>query len=260
LATGNCGENEAVSYKPFLLRDYPRPVPKRVPSGLRALLFYFMLTSSVIGAGFAFDRLAHTGPAALDTHSALQADMARENASPEVRRVAHWAVDSNDHASLPFVIVDKTHARLFAFDGTGRFQGSTSVLLGSQRSDGEGAAITPAGRFSMDSWLSARSDGIVWVNGDTLLSLHGADAVVPPGRARQRLASAVVEDKRISDGSLHVAPEFYRQYLALLRSHASVVYVLPETRPVEQVFSLYGEVPPHALAQALRTSGNRRPS
>jgi hypothetical protein len=37
-----------------------------------------------------------------------------------------------------------------------------------------------------------------------------------------------LEDRRISDGSLHVPPEFFRQYLDHLRGQRSVAYVLPE--------------------------------
>lgn len=78
------------------------------PSG--AIFFQILLLSALAGLAFYFD------------HS--------ENpSSPDVARVAHWAVTSRDHGGHPFAVVDKPQARLFAFDADGRLRGSTPVRV-----------------------------------------------------------------------------------------------------------------------------------
>jgi len=200
-------------------------------------VFYASLLATLLGLGVFFDHRASLTMGEPEAVLALHADLARERASPDVREIAHWVIDSRDHAGLPFVVVDKTRARLFAFDALGRLRGSASILLGAARGDGPAVPATPAGRFMADTWRSAMENAIVWVNGDTSVSLHGVSSAISPGRARQRLASDVMDDKRISDGSLHVADEFYEEYLGPLRSQASVAYVLPEVLPMHKVFS-----------------------
>ena len=198
-------------------------------------LFQTGLVAALIGFGMYFDHEAASVPPA-QTLAALHAELARDRAAPEVQQVAAWAVDSLDHAGLPFVVIDKVRARLFAFDPQGRLQGSAPVLLGASHEDGPAAPATPAGRFVADPQLSARSDGIVWVHADTMLSLYEVASSAAPGPRLQRLASDNVQDKRISDGSLHVAADFYRDHLSALRWQDSIAYVLPEALPWQQVF------------------------
>ena len=235
-----------------------KPPPASGPS---SPVFQASLIAALIAFGAYFDREAALPPVT-ETVAALHADLARESAAPEVQQVARWAVDSLDHAGLPFVVVDKARARLFAFDPQGRFRGSAPILLGASHEDGPAAAATPAGRFVADTWLSARSDGIVWVHAGTALSLHGIPSTAAPGRSQQRLASGNVQDKRISDGSLHVAGDFYRRHLSPLRSQVSIAYVLPELLPWQDVFGSkrLGDRLPIAFAQAVRAQPPRRPS
>jgi hypothetical protein len=228
--------------------------------GAAATLFQTSLIGALIGFGLYFDHAASSGLPAPEAQGVFETALVRESASPEVLHIAQWAVASHDHAGLPFVVVDKAQARLFAFDPEGRLRGSTPVLLGAAKSDEADAPATPAGRFVADNWLSARGDGIVWVNGDTQLALHALPSPKSPGRGMQRLASARVDDKRISEGSLHVAAEFYRDHLGGLRSQPSVVYVLPETLPVEQVFGSYAMNGWPLIAQSPRARAARSPS
>jgi len=78
------------------------------PSG--AIFFQVLLFSALAGLGLYFD---HSG----------------EAGETDVKRVANWAVTSQDHGGQPFVVVDKPHARLFAFDAHGRLQGSAPVVV-----------------------------------------------------------------------------------------------------------------------------------
>ncbi|MBG9388346.1 hypothetical protein [Caenimonas aquaedulcis] len=203
--------------------------------GRAGLVFYTALAVVLVCFGIFFDRMSSAVRTSPET-APLHAQLERDRASPEVLRVAKWAVDTQDHGRLPFFVVDKAHARIFSFDGTGKLAGSAPVLLGSRRGDAAAVPFTPAGRFEGSSWRSLASDGIVWVNHDAALTLHPISSPVSPGRASQRLASDAVEDKRISDGSLHVADAFYANHLGPLRGRASVVYVLPEIRAPQETF------------------------
>ncbi len=218
-------------------------------------IFYSALAAALISFGVFFDH-AETIAGPSDAMASLRSDLARERASPEVQQLAQWAVDSQDPAGLPFVVIDKARARLFTFDAGGRLLASAPVLLG----DGP-AAATPAGRFVAATWLSILDDGIVWTNADAALSLHGVPSGVSPGHGAQRLASDDVEDKRISDGSLHVAGQFYRDYLSPLKGQASIAYVLPEVVPMRDVSSTFETAPIFKFTQLPRAQAvARRPS
>lgn len=196
-----------------------------------ALLFGVALVSGVVALGALLDELARDPPpsAAAAAPAQVRHALDRAQASQEVTRLAQWVVASRDHAGRPFLIVDKLQARLFAFDAHGRLLAGTAVLLGAARSDDAEPAATPAGRFVTDLGPAAPEARLAWVNGQARLQLHGTPSVLTPGRAAWRLASASAEDKRISDGSLHVPPEFFRDHLHMLRNRLSIAYVLPET-------------------------------
>ena len=193
-----------------------------------AALFSATLLAAVLGFGLFFDHLSHR-LAVPDTADFLPSVEDEDGVpSVSVARQARWAVETRDHRGLPFLVIDKARARLFAFDGQGRLRASTPVLLGSARSDRPVAPATPAGRFIAEP-RSARPPGsLAWFDGEAELLLHAPDFWLAPGRALQRLASSEPDDKRISDGSLHVPPAFFQQYLRPLRSQRSVAYVLPE--------------------------------
>jgi hypothetical protein len=234
--------------------------PHTAPSGA---VFYASLAAALIGFGLFFDHAATaSGPPQSQASAVLHDDLARERASAEVEYVAQWAVESQDHAGLPFVVVDKAKARLFAFEAAGRLLASAPVLLGASRADGPAAeAATPAGRFVAATWLAVHGESMVWINADAAISLHGIPSGVSPGRSAKRLASDDVEDRRISDGSLHVAGPFFRDYLGPLRGQASIAYVLPEVLPVRDVFNSYGTDPRFSFVHSPRSqAAPRRPS
>jgi len=224
---------------------------------LLAGIFQTSLVVAVIAFGVYFDHASSNVAPVAQAAAALTADLARERASAEVREVALWAVDSHDHAGLPFVVVDKARARLFAFDQDGRLRGSTSVLLS------EGAAIppTPTGRFVADGIRSAQVDGIVWEHDGATVSLHclpdALTSASSPGGV-QRLPSS---DPQISDGSLHVSGDFYRDYLSPLKSQVSIAYVLGAA-PVQNVSRANERQQPTDIAAAQSQRGNttRKPS
>jgi hypothetical protein len=222
-------------------------------------VFRCALIGALVACGIYFDRSsANTAPP--PEISALHEALARERASPEVLEVASWAIASRDHDGLPFLVIDKSRARLYAFDEAGQLRGHAPVLLGAGPGDAPAAPATPAGRFVADTWLSGRGEAIVWVNDGVAVSLYAMPSTASPGRGLQRLASNRVEDKRISDGSLHVSGDFYSRYLAQLHGRTSVVYVLPEARPAREMFAMGGPDPQLIAHLPHPTSPTRSPS
>jgi hypothetical protein len=222
--------------------------------GLAARLFPAGLLAVLVGFGLYFDHAASFGAAMEDSVAALDGELERESASPGVRQVAQWAVATQDHAGLPFIVVDKLEARIYAFDPQGRLRGNAPVMLEASPGDEATAPATPAGRFVADTFASARAGAIVWVNADTQLALHVLPSAQSPARGLQRPAQS-----RVAEGSLHVASDFYRECLEGLQSQPSIAYVLPETVPLDQMFQ-HGAVNPLALAsQGLRVVAARSP-
>ncbi|GAB2593344.1 hypothetical protein GCM10027034_27760 [Ramlibacter solisilvae] len=181
----------------------------------------------LVGSGVYFDHAASDGVPER-TAAVLEGELARESASPEVRRMAQWAVSTQDHAGMPFVVVDKADGRIFAFDPRGRLRGTAPVLLGPARADQAASPAVPAGRFVADTLASARGGGIVWANAKTQVTLYALPSAQarPPQRPQ-------AEAKRVSTSTMLVAAGFYRECLDPLRTQPSIAYVLPEM--VDQV-------------------------
>ena len=179
-------------------------------------------------------------------------DFGKTQPSKDARTVAERAIASNDAGGLPFLIVDKTAARVLAFDSQGRFIGDSAVLLGSARGDDSAPGIgdkplgkilpeertTPAGRFSAELGENNHGEDILWVDYDNAVSMHRVRAVKASEKRLQRLASVTAADNRISYGCINVPASFYDAVVKpLFAPRNGVVYVLPETRPVETLFS-----------------------
>ena len=186
--------------------------------------------------------------------AALSAD-----ASAALARV----MQSRDNAGAPFIIVDKRNAHLWLFDAQGQARGHTAVLLGLARGDDTvpgigdkplekikpGERTTPAGRFIAEAGRNARGDDIYWIDYDSAVSMHRVHDVDRGDRRLQRLATPSVADNRISYGCINVPTAFYDQtLLPVIARVRPVVYLLPETRPVDTLFDpgLVAGRSPHA--------------
>lgn len=182
------------------------------------------------------------------------ADFGSYTPSPEARYVANWIADSNDNQRSDFLLVDKKDATLYVFDGEARLQGRSSVLLGAAIGDDTVPDIgllplskvrpnqrtTPAGRFLAEIGHNARGEDVVWLDYDAAVSMHRVLRTNPRERRLERLASASVLDKRISWGCINVPVSFYENTIRpIFLTHRAPVYVLPEVKPVEQVFQSY---------------------
>ena len=215
---------------------------------------------------------AHEGaaaPSTIDTqpvvaHRPKRANFERERASREARHVADWVVDSGDHRGMPFVIVDKTDARVFVFDADGRLRGAAPALLGQARGDDAVPGIgdrelssirreektTPAGRFVAALGGNMRGEDVLWVDYDGAVSMHRVITTNPKERRLQRLATPTPLDNRISFGCINIPAKFYENVVRpAFTGTNGIVYVLPETRSAREVFASY-DVEEHARLQS----------
>ena len=169
---------------------------------------------------------------------------------------ADQVVASRNNQSLPFLVVDKVQARVWVFNPAGQELGQTAALLGLAVGDESVPGIgkrrlsairpeertTPAGRFASSLGLNMQGQEVLWVDYDSGISLHRAIAGQPQEHRAQRLASTTPSDKRISYGCINVPVPFFKRLVApTLRTQGGIVYVLPETRPANQVFSFISE-------------------
>lgn len=185
---------------------------------------------------------------------AKRVDFERIAASRDARHIADWVMDSRDNEGLPFVIVDKKDAKIFVFDAGGRIRGAAPALLGLARGDDTVPGIgdrelskirpeertTPAGRFVAERGMSTRGVDVVWVDYDSGVSLHRVINSNPRERRLERLATPTPADNRISFGCINVPAAFYDKVLyPSFAGTKGIVYVLPDTQPLRQVFDSY---------------------
>ena len=182
------------------------------------------------------------------------ADFTGQSVSADSRRVADWVVRSGDNEGLPFMIVDKVDAKAFLFGPGGALIAAVPVLLGLARGDDSPAGIgdrplalitpaeriTPAGRFVAQLGLNLAGQDILWVDYAAAISVHRAadpKAGLTANGRLARLASQSASDNRISHGCINVSVDFFERVLRPTFTRTSgIVYVLPETRSVREVF------------------------
>ncbi len=180
------------------------------------------------------------------------ADFGSYAPSSAARYVADRVVATGDAAGLPFLIVDKAAARVLAFDPTGHLIDEAPALLGLARGDDSVPGIgdrrianirpeertTPAGRFAAELGENAHGEDILWVDYDNAVSMHRMRSVSASERRAERLASPTPDDNRVSYGCINLPPSFYdRVVKPLFQPRDGIVYVLPETRPVQTLFA-----------------------
>ena len=183
--------------------------------------------------------------------SPSRADFTGELASDDTRRMADWVLAAGDNRGMPFVIIDKAAAKVFVFDAHGRLSGAAPALLGLARGDdivpGIGDRkladipprdrVTPAGRFVASLGHDLGEKDVLWVDYPSGVALHRVITTNPREHRLRRLASASPSERRISYGCINVPAAFYDAVIdPAFAATSGVVYILPETRPIEQVF------------------------
>lgn len=211
-------------------------------------------------------------PPASDTRPAAapgpkHANFELERASPDARHLADWVVDSGDNQRLPFAIVDKIDARVYVFGADGRLRGAAAALLGLARGDDSAPGIgkrplsrippdertTPAGRFMASMDRDEHGKAILWVDYHDGIALHAVITTNPKERRLQRLATPTTLDNRISWGCINVPAKFFADVVRpAFTGTYSIVYVLPDTKPVSEVFASYYDFEAHARLQAAK--------
>jgi hypothetical protein len=221
-----------------------------LPAIVLGLLLAFAATA-VRAQAKAPEAMPSIDPAAAQTDPV--ADLTLHSASAEVRRVASWVIDSSDNLGLPFLLVDKVNARVFAFNSAGQFQGAAPALLGMARGDRllvsndtemaqmpPQVRVTPAGRFISRLALDSEGKEVLVLDYDASISLHPMAKGTPKERRAERLASATPEDNRISFGCINVPVPFYATVVSpAFAGTKGVVYVLPETSPASELFGMH---------------------
>lgn len=213
---------------------------------VRALRRCLAAAGLVLGIGLAGHSLADDGP----DHGRLDRFDASD-ASASTRQVRAWVLETADNQGLPFLIVDKISARVFAFDPEGRLLGAAPVLLGLARGDisppgigdrplagiAPGERITPAGRFLASIGVNLGGKSILWIDYAAALSLHPVITTRPAERRLQRLTTVSAADNRISYGCINVPPTFYDEIVqSAFKGTTGVVYILPEVQSLPEVF------------------------
>ncbi len=171
--------------------------------------------------------------------------------SDTVSDMAGWIAATDDADGRPFVIIDKLGAAIFVFDDVGALVGSAPALVGLARGDdppaglGDAALsavhpderITPAGRFLAHFGPAAGGKQVLWVDWTDGISLHPVVTSNPKEHRLKRIRSADPDEHRISYGCINVPAKFYQHVvLKAFESGSAVVYILPDTKPLRDVF------------------------
>ncbi|MEO8001302.1 MAG: L,D-transpeptidase [Arenimonas sp.] len=207
---------------------------------------------SVLGLLLASNVMAKGNEAIAVSELALPQDFSTQPASIEVKQMAQWVIESGDNTKLPFILVDKINAKIYAFNAAGQFQGATPVLLGLGRGDRSVAGIgrrtfsqippkdriTPAGRFVSSLSLGQHMEEILVIDYADALSMHPVIKGTPKERRSERLQSITSTDNRISYGCINVPVLFFSTIISPAFKHSNgIVYILPEMSPAMKWFA-----------------------
>ncbi|QXT35800.1 hypothetical protein KV697_19335 [Sphingomonas sanguinis] len=172
--------------------------------------------------------------------------------SPAAQRVINWVMGDHDNRGLPWAVVDKVNATIFLFAPDGKPLAAEPVLIGIMPGDdaspgvgtktlaslGPAEKTTPAGRYLAKFGLPVAGERVLWVDYATSVALHPIpkDAGAKEKR-RERMLSPTPDDNRITFGCINVPQAFYtRQLRPTFRKKGGYVYILPDTKTLEQVF------------------------
>jgi hypothetical protein len=173
-------------------------------------------------------------------------------------RLTEWIAQSGDNGKSPYIVIDKQAARLFLFDAEGKELGDAPVLIGIALGDdatpgvgakklaeiGPAEKTTPAGRFIAKFGRAVGKERVLWVDYHNSVALHAVVTSNKKERRVERLRTPSVDDNRISFGCINVPTAFYgKKVRPLFQKSGGVVYILPDTKPVEEVFPFVRMLP-----------------
>lgn len=208
-----------------------------------AALAALMLAGHVPGlAAKTAKRAAHRAPVVTEPVETVRSEPAQ--------RVIDWIAATGDNRSRPYIVIDKNGARAFLFSAKGKLLDDAPVLIGIASGDdatpgvgqkslseiGPAEKTTPAGRFLARFGLAAGRQQVLWVDYTTSVALHPIPTGKPKERRRARILSPTIEDNRITFGCINVPRKFYGSIRPLFLKKGGYVYVLPDTKTLEEVF------------------------
>ena len=187
----------------------------------------------------------------IQTAAAMPAPMDRlQSASKEVLDTVQWVGATKNNEGLPFVVVDKVNARVYAFTPAAQLKATAPVLLGAGTGDmmlvspdapmsaiPPQKRITPAGRYPSRLVIDNHGKVVLLVDGPNLITMHVVAKGTPTQRRAERLASVTSDDNRVSFGCINVPPAFFATVLDPdFRPAQGVVYILPEKQAAARLF------------------------
>jgi hypothetical protein len=189
----------------------------------------------------------------------LPAPMDRlQSASKEVLDTVQWIGTSKDNVGLPFVVVDKANARVYAFTPHAQLKATAPILLGQGIGDEmlvshdapmsaipPAKRITPAGRYVSNLARDGKGKRFLVMDAKNLISMHIVAKGTPAQRRAERLNSRASDDNRISFGCINVPPLFFAQVVDPdFTPRKGIVYVLPERQTAAERFGFTPSVTP----------------
>jgi hypothetical protein len=168
--------------------------------------------------------------------------------------LTNWVIATHDNGDRPFMVIDKASAELFVYDSSGQPLGQAPVLLGIAKGDDSTPEVgdrelshipvkdrtTPAGRFIAKMGPATGHKQVLWVDYGSAISLHPVITSNAKEHRLRRLQSPTAADNRITFGCINVPRDFYKSVVEPLfpdKSTTGVVYVLPDTKSVKEVFA-----------------------
>jgi len=222
-------------------------------NGRAALWFALTLGLASAGAAKPLPAAAEAQPQA-----AAGAEPAASNADqpPPVPANANvlinWVIATHDNGDMPFMVIDKDAAEVFVFDTGGQALGRAPVLVGEAKGDDSVPGVgdrelsnippndrtTPAGRFIAKMGPASGHKRVLWVDYGDAISLHPVITSNKKEHRLKRLNSPTPDDNRITFGCINVPTAFYHKVVEpLMKDTKGVVYILPDTRPLKEVFA-----------------------
>lgn len=233
-----------------LMSQGPRQVA-RVSISLAALIAATLSVAQARAAGREEDEQVSVEPLSADEALELAGATVGTPRSEAASRVLDWVAASGDNGDLPYMVIDKNAGVLILMDAEGEPLGEAPVLIGVASGDdaspgvgskklseiGPAEKTTPAGRFLAKIGWAAGNQKVLWIDYATSVALHAVVTGNRRERRLERLASPSPQDNRVTYGCINVPVEFYKDTIRpLFDDEGGIVYVLPDTRPLEDVF------------------------